>query len=393
MELLKHVENYDPEIPRAKFGFPGFRWALLFIFDYTFSLSRQKDKDGNLVKRYKSEGFPGNAYRSIQNKLENKLEQHSKRTFETTLPLPSINAENVSPEFFGYWSKEINMPLVIKGYIKDEEVLELTSIESLVKNHGEKEVKFVNRNFGKKENNRVGHNVELSVATLEDYLTKEELRDSYINNFYGILDDEDYQLRSRGNDIDVLRNQKSAISQWFISRKKNSGSTLHCALADNMFLNIQGRKEWLFIHPSYLPIFKPSLSKYGTYTVAELDEELNIKMDSHKELIKDYPYLRYVPFFRYILEPGDVLYNPSAWWHNVRNHSDYTVGCAVRYPGVQLNNNSFTLSITGLLIAAIKNPKKSFLGQYVKTISGDVKSKTAAIDTIFSKKSDKSKTY
>ncbi|RNC80054.1 MAG: hypothetical protein ED557_13070 [Balneola sp.] len=391
MGVLERVENFNPDVPKAAFRLKGFIWSMWFILDYAFSLSKQKKEDGTLYKRHESSRLSGKVLRFLHKSLVNQLVKNAIVTFDGTMPLPSIDGKYIDREFFNHWGRKINMPLVLKGYIKGEEVMDVTTVESLIEVHGQKEVKFVDRNFGKKKNNRVGQNVELLTSTLEEYLTKEEYRDCYINNFYGILDDDDYLERSRGKDIDEFRNQISSISQWFISRRKNSGSTLHCALGDNMFLNIHGKKEWLFIDPTYLPVFKPALAKYGTYTVSELEEELNMDADTYEELVKDFPYLKHIPFYRYELEPGDVLYNPSAWLHTVRNHTDYTVGCAVRYNVMQWDNNSITLSICGLLIAALKNPTKSFLAQFIKTTSGDVKAKKEAIDTIFSKNEKKTK--
>lgn len=384
MDTLKRVENYNPEVPSATFGFKGFRWAVWFILDYALSLSKQKKEDGTLYKRHESTRLSGKILRSLHKGLVNHLTKNAKVTYDSTMPLPSIDGKYVDQELFNHWGRKINMPIVIKGYLKGEEVMEATTIESLVREHGQKEVKFVKKDFGKKKNNRVGQNVELESATLEEYLTKEEYRDNYINNFYGILDDNDYMEKSRGKEIDEFRNQKSMISQWFISRKKNSGSTLHCALGDNMFMNIHGNKEWLFIDPTYLPLFKPALAKYAIYTVSELEEELNIELDAYEELVKDYPYLKHVPFYRYVLEPGDVLYNPSAWLHNVRNHTDYTVGCAVRYNVMQWDNNSIPLSICCLIVAGIKYPKRSFLAQYIGFMKGNADFKKKTINSIFS---------
>ncbi|MEQ9425865.1 MAG: cupin-like domain-containing protein [Cyclobacteriaceae bacterium] len=384
MDLLNQVENYDPALPKGKFGFLSLRWSLLFMVDYAFSLSKQQDKDGNLIKRYESQGYPGKSFRKIHESMVNRLKNQRSAPYHNTLPLPSIDSSYVDRKFFTHWHKKANMPLVIKGYIKGQKVMEATTIASLVEQHGQKEVKFIERESTKKDAYRVGQNTKVSTATLEEYLTKEEYRENYINNFYGILDDNDYLEKSRGVDIDEFRGQKSFVSQWFISRKKNSGSTLHCAIGDNMFLNIHGNKEWFFIDPSFMPLLKPALSKYGVYSVAELNEEVNINANFYDEITTDYPYLKHIPIYRCMLAPGDVLYNPSAWWHSVRNHSDYTVGCAVRYPSKQLDNNSITLSICCLLIEAFKHPKKSLLPQIIKMASGNTSSKKDLINSIFS---------
>ena len=96
-----------------------------------------------------------------------------------------------------------------------------------------------------------------------------------------------------------------------------------------MFLNIVGQKEWHFIDPSYTPVLRASVAKYGVYAISEMSEEIG--KDGHNEITKGYPHMKHVPFYKRVLEEGDLLYNPPYWWHTVRNLSDYNVGCATRY--------------------------------------------------------------
>ncbi len=384
MNAFKHVDNYNSSIPRGKFGLKSFYWSVVFILEYAFSLAREVDKDGKLIKRYDSSRWAGRKMLALHNQMVEDLKKRYPVN-ESTLPLPSIDSKKVDRKFFTAWCKQANMPIVIKGFLKGEKITEATTIESLVRDHGDLEVVSIDPQMNKKDHNRIGQNMEMVSTSLAEYLTLDEHQGNYLNNFYGVLDDSDFYAKSRGADIDEFRKQKSVVSQWFISRKMNSGSTLHCAVGDNMFLNIQGKKEWIFIDPTYMPVLKPALAKYGTYTVSELEEGTMMPEDSYQLLVQDYPYLKHVPCFKYILEPGDILYNPSVWWHSVRNRTDYTVGCAVRYPTKQLDNNSTTLSICTLIISAIKHPKDSFLVQYIKMASGNVESRRHLIHTIFSK--------
>ncbi len=381
--MFEKVKNYDPSIPKAGLGFLGFKWSTLFIADYAFSLTKKVGKDGKQEFGYESNSFAGRLFRKYHAQIADYLKNKNTPKYDRPIILPSIDAEYVDKEFFLKWCKEANMPIVIKGYLKDAKVTEATTLKTLVEEQGHKTIKYVPKE-DRIQSNRVGQNVRLLETTLKEYLTEDEHIDNYVNGFYGILGDEDYYEKCRGDEIDEFRNQKSAISQWFIGRRKNSRTPLHNALGDNMFLNVQGRKEWLFIHPSYLPIFKPMLADYGTYTSAGLKEDVFTDTDGYENLVTDHPFLADVPFYTYILEPGDVLYNPSFWWHNVRNHSDFNVGCAVRYEAKHVDSGSWTLSICCLIIATIKNPKKSILPQMVRILRGNVESKKGFIDTIFS---------
>jgi ribosomal protein L16 Arg81 hydroxylase len=46
---------------------------------------------------------------------------------------------------------------------------------------------------------------------------------------------------------------------------------------------------------------------------------------------EDFPLWRYCPRYETVLEPGDVLFNPSWWWHRIMNESSPTIGCATRW--------------------------------------------------------------
>ncbi len=383
MDILEHVEDYDPTIPKPKFGFQGFKWSLVFLLDYTFSLANQKDSEGNEIPKYESSRWAGKSYKKLHERLVEKLIKQNSSPYEGPLTIPTIDSKHANAAFFSHWAKKMNMPIVLKGFLKEEKIMDLTTIESLVENHGDREVKFVRKEAYDKNSKKFIDGVQLKTTSLGEFLTNDKHKNDYLNNFYGVLDDEDYKVHGRGNELDEYCGMTSAFAQWYISRVELSGSPLHCALGDNMFLNIQGNKEWLFVHPDYLPIFKPTMDPLGVYVISELQEEIYGNSDVYSDLVRDYPYLKHVPIFRYRLEPGDVLYNPSCWWHNVRNFTDYTVGCAVRYPAKQLDYNSVTLSLAGLLIATIKNPTKSILIEFVRMLRGNSKTKKSFIKNLY----------
>jgi len=100
-------------------------------------------------------------------------------------------------------------------------------------------------------------------------------------------------------------------------------SNLHCAPGGNFFLQIHGAKTWTLVDPALSPYLAPvpsrpfnhCLSAFGSYRL-------------HRDA-PDCP-LHRLPRSVVRLEPGDVLYNPPWWWHEVENHGD-TIGCAIRH--------------------------------------------------------------
>ncbi len=381
--MMDKVKNYNSEVPMGKFGVAGLRWASLFVADFFLELSQRKDANGKIIKKLKNPTLVGSRFRALHDRAVSRLKQENPNTFDKPFVIPSIEATDFDKEFFDYWRKDINMPIVVKGFLKGTEIMEYAKKEFLIKHRGDTEVKCMSKD--NKDDNRLGQNLEPDITTLENFLTSPDFQNHYINNFYGILEDEDFDTKCNGLELDQIQGQRNIIAQWFISRSSKLGSSLHCAGGENMFLNIVGQKEWHFIDPSYTAVLQASVSKYGVYAISEMMEEIGT--DGHAELIAGYPHMRHVPFYKTVLEEGDLLFNPPFWWHTVRNLSDYNVGCATRYWSSTPNSVPIT---TCMLLDILKHPKKNGTIQILKMMKGR-HSKKELMDVIFSKKSGERK--
>jgi len=90
----------------------------------------------------------------------------------------------------------------------------------------------------------------------------------------------------------------------------NTRTPLHSAFDGNLFLQIYGKKHWL-IYPSwYNCVFAPENEK-AVYLGSNCDPRNNEN--------PDYPLFPYVDGYEVTLEPGDVLFNPAGYWHDVYN--------------------------------------------------------------------------
>lgn len=361
--MLDKVKDYDNTIPKGDFGLAGFNWGSLLVFDYVFGLSLRENDEGKIMKKLENPGFIGNRFRAAHKKCIDKLKENNKEEFKKTFPIPSIEAKDFTKEFFDYWNTEIKHPLVIKGFLEEAPILVEAEKDFLIKNRGDLEVQSLPRN--QKDESKTGQNISVVKSTLKDYLTKEEFESNYLNNFHGILDDEDFNKKCKGDTLDEILGQKNFLTQWFISRSNKLGSSMHCAGAVNMFLNIKGKKQWDFVHPSYTSVLQTTVSKYGVYALSEMFE--NFDSDPHQEILEAYPDMRLVPFYRCVLNEGDVLYNPEYWWHSVRNLTDYTVGCATRYGASKI---TFSAIVWCMILDMIKHPRKSSTIQVMKIMKG-----------------------
>lgn len=350
------INHYKPEIQKCRLSYKTrVKWGLQFLFNFTFEINKLKDdSNGNSEITKKTEAY-GNVSEKLRLKINKEFRDKHKTLFDQPLPLPEIKSEDLTKGLFKKWRLKANMPLVIKGLIKDSYACENWSTDWLGATFGDEKVLCVPPEFSTEK----GEKVKLKEVRVRDYFSKDEYKQYYINNHHSIFGPNDFYQNCKGRQIEELRGSRSLIDQWFISRSKKTGSPLHCANGDNLFLNIKGRKEWHFIHPSYTPIVSPLLSKYAIYAIADIENSLFADWES---IYERHPMLKYVPIYKVVLEEGDVLFNPSWWWHSVRNLEDFTIGCATRFMAPRTSNNISVFSYCQM-IEAVKHPRKSVIPQ------------------------------
>lgn len=93
-------------------------------------------------------------------------------------------------------------------------------------------------------------------------------------------------------------------------------TAVHAAMGGNLFVQVHGRKRWWIVSPRYNLVFDPP--RIGSpYFHSRLDVTR-----------ADHPLWRHVDVWTCELSPGDVLYNPPFFWHQVHNP---TVSIGVGY--------------------------------------------------------------
>lgn len=266
------------------------------------------------------------------NKLYDKLPKQ-----ENTYVFPSIRVDQIS--LIKEYTNNYRTPLVIKGLVKDFPCVKKWNIEYLKKNCGQ----YFVTGFTKSDGDDLLSDQFKNVKVLEDVKFSNACdmikngEQIYINNFHSIFID--CEVLQKDLDLDKL-NEITPIeycdtSQLFFG-PKGTGTTLHCAMKSNIFYNVKGRKKWTFIDPKYSEYLSAVLSNNGIFVVSKLN------------YFKDKSILRNIPKFEYVLEEGDVLFNPSWWWHCVENLSEYTIGVANRsdlgFKWYDNNNHIFTIN-------------------------------------------------
>lgn len=314
------------------------------------------------MKKSQNPSLIGKRFQDLQKKNIRKLLEANKDFNEAgPMPLAEMNLEELTPESFRHWKHKVNAPLVVRGFLKDAPIMELTNEDNLITNFGQVQVQCADFRIDKKTSG-AGQNVPLVKTSLKDYLTSEKFDHFYVNNFHGLLNNLDFYRLCKGKTLRKIQDNTCVLNQWFIKRGIHSRSPLHCANGENIFLNVQGKKEWHFIHPSYTPLLHTTLSRYGVYAVSEAIEYFDTD-DFYETMTKNHDWFHKIPVYKVVLEPGDMLYNPHWWWHDVRNLTDFTMGCASRWvdnkiPDKKIATNAPVL-FAGQMMELIKHPKKS----------------------------------
>ena len=122
--------------------------------------------------------------------------------------------------------------------------------------------------------------------------------------------------------VDRLRgNSRLGVGYKFFLGRRDTVTPLHAAFPCNLFAMVHGRKRWTLYPASSSAGLRPTATG-GQYYYSEVDPT---RVDTVR-----FPAYPYLDGYRFVLEEGDVLYNPPYVWHYVENLTD-TIGVGVRF--------------------------------------------------------------
>jgi hypothetical protein len=93
-----------------------------------------------------------------------------------------------------------------------------------------------------------------------------------------------------------------------------TSSAFHCAMGSNLFVMADGRRKWVLVDPRDSVAMYPRIgwNRHGPGMVSPIDSDGYASTQ-----IDTYPLYAKVRKHVVTLEPGDILWNPSWWWHEV----------------------------------------------------------------------------
>ena len=114
---------------------------------------------------------------------------------------------------------------------------------------------------------------------------------------------------------------RTGVSYQLFMGGGGTATATHNAVSNNLFVQIYGEKRWLLFPPTYTAAFAPPLLR-APYFFSHVEPD----SPDHER----FPLYRHVDGYEVRLSPGDVLFNPSFYWHWVENLAP-TVGVGFRW--------------------------------------------------------------
>lgn len=261
------------------------------------------DRELGIRRRWKE--FDG-VFNTIMKDLDTELRSVAKGPGEI-LPLPAVDPDDMTPEAVVEYMRW-PIPLVVRGWASRTEACQKWSPSYFKEHYGNVPI----RSF--KSNDDL---VEMPMReTIERMETDKSL---YINNVSNLMNAHP-ELEAA---LDLDRFKKALGLRGFYGMQlfvgpEGRGTSLHAGASLNVFINIHGSKEWTLINPRHGLWTLPNHQRQGHHS------------ESSKSAAEVGELCRYIPVYRVALQPGDVLLNPTWWWHQIRNLEGISIACSSR---------------------------------------------------------------
>lgn len=217
-------------------------------------------------------------------------------------PIARIDAP--SPEVFEAEYVRRSRPVILRGAIDDWPAMGLWSGAYFKQRFGEREVPAVRVRDGSMYNSKAGLFYERVRVT--DYV--DMLEGPRAGELYML-----FRVHEAMPELldDIVRPAYCRGASWFRSRfwyaAPGTRGPLHRDLPQNLYAQVSGHKRFVMIDPRYTRAVHRHSFASGVPNYSPVDAEA-------PDLAR-YPRFRDAPRLVAELEPGDLFYIPSLWWH------------------------------------------------------------------------------
>mmetsp|Transcript_14105 Transcript_14105/g.24841 ORF Transcript_14105/g.24841 Transcript_14105/m.24841 type:complete len:426 (-) Transcript_14105:500-1777(-) len=255
------------------------------------------------------------------NRLINQMKAQGYTSAQRKMPIPEYDWRNGDPETFFKTFAVRPHPVVLRGFMKDTELLKKLSWDTVLSKYGEEEVYLTTRQI----DGTPGKLKEVNNPKV--YLHNSE---KLFNKFPEIRDLFQYER------LEPYLHMKTGYEQLFVGRE-GTGTPFHNAANWNMFYMIDGQKDWFFVDP---------YDTFLGYPVCLLGRAAGVLMclwpDNFNR--EAFPLFDYCPVYHTRLNAGDVLFNPPWWWHSIKNVTPTSVGVASRWHTDGIAGHNLTMT-------------------------------------------------
>lgn len=249
------------------------------------------------------------------------------REVQEPSPLAELSADADFSALYAA-SQGFRVPVVIRGFGRELPAVQRWSPESLRARIGDLRCTVVEMDTQSPER---AHSSERTLHTLPftDFLDRLHDEPLYLHGSPELLMKDPGLLDeiNPGRVNEVFGRSGSGWDEIFSATLFIGGekvfSSIHNALGGNFFLQVLGRKRWTLVDPALTPYLGPVPSRPFIYCLSSFGGFRYHRHDPNYRLLR-------LPRRTVTLEPGDVLYNPPWWWHEVENEG-LSIGCAMRH--------------------------------------------------------------
>ena len=261
--------------------------------------------------------FTGNLRRNLYKRIRKTLEESGEGRVLDIERRKDITIEELQNHYI-----KKGIPVVLEGGAKNWDCVKKWSLEYFKELHGDDEILVVNSKH---------IDAPYEKITLADLIENIREGGTKYYRFYPLLSEHPEHLADFDyNWLKKARHKKPFFEsfQVFIGGKTTE-SPLHNAMACNLFVQVYGQKRWSLMSPKHSAIVDPDPIR-NVYRGAPFRKN-NYPFNPFKpDYEKPYELFKYVDRYDFVLNPGDILWNPPFWWHAVHNETD-SIGVGYRW--------------------------------------------------------------
>jgi hypothetical protein len=222
-------------------------------------------------------------------------------------------------EFKSHYIKK-GIPVVLEGKAKEWACVKNWSLDYFKDLHGDDEIvhvdhKKIESEFGRLTLRAIIENIREGGGKYYCFYPLLQRHPEHIKDF-------DYQWL-----LDCRHKKKYRENFQVFMGGKGSYTPLHNAGSCNIFTQAYGEKEWMLYSSYYTSILDPDPSP-NIYRNTSYSK--GFPFNPFEPDFETFPLFKYIDGYRVHLKPGDVLWNPSYYWHAVRNLTD-SIGVGYRW--------------------------------------------------------------